>query len=313
MARLLAVLTAAIVGLLWNAGVAYAGPAERGNSEQAPGHTKQEASSPAEASEAPDKAKPEPPGHTKQEEATELKSEPPSHAKQAEAAPASAGEAPAEPPGRTKVVSSEADQPQPPSKADFSGHGANVHGDFDSTRDGALTAHGNGGNGMVAAIKGRADNKNPPGQSANDHNRGYECDDNRGVGKGNPAHSGCVTPPPPPPAPQCPHQPDCPVKVVPPTCFDHDDAVCRIPLRAVVVPVVEFVPVAFFQPALPVAVSGQTSIAQPPAASQPAVKAGSLPKTGWDMSGLTLTGFLLILMGTGGLLYHRLVPARASR
>jgi hypothetical protein len=37
---------------------------------------------------------------------------------------------------------------------------------------------------------GRADDKAPKGQSAGDHNRGYECDDNPGVGNGNPAHTG---------------------------------------------------------------------------------------------------------------------------
>jgi hypothetical protein len=38
---------------------------------------------------------------------------------------------------------------------------------------------------------GNADNKAPKGQSAGDRNAGYECDRNNGVGKGNPAHSGC--------------------------------------------------------------------------------------------------------------------------
>ena len=36
---------------------------------------------------------------------------------------------------------------------------------------------------------GRADDKAPRGQSAGDHNRGYECDDNHGIGNGNPAHT----------------------------------------------------------------------------------------------------------------------------
>jgi hypothetical protein len=39
---------------------------------------------------------------------------------------------------------------------------------------------------------GKADDKAPKGQSAGDANAGYECDRNHGVGKGNPAHSGCV-------------------------------------------------------------------------------------------------------------------------
>lgn len=37
---------------------------------------------------------------------------------------------------------------------------------------------------------GRADDKAPKGQFADDRNRGYECDDNPGIGDGNPAHTG---------------------------------------------------------------------------------------------------------------------------
>ena len=49
---------------------------------------------------------------------------------------------------------------------------------------------------------GKADNKNPKGQQpgGNDHNKGYECEPgntNKGVGKGNPAHTGCTYTPPP--------------------------------------------------------------------------------------------------------------------
>jgi hypothetical protein len=44
-----------------------------------------------------------------------------------------------------------------------------------------------------AGSVGRADHKTPAGQSENDRNRGYGCDDNNGVGKGNPAHSPCPT------------------------------------------------------------------------------------------------------------------------
>ena len=46
---------------------------------------------------------------------------------------------------------------------------------------------------------GKADNKNPKGQFPNgtDHNKGYECDGNHGIGRSNPAHTGCQdrTPP----------------------------------------------------------------------------------------------------------------------
>lgn len=58
----------------------------------------------------------------------------------------------------------------------------------------------NQGNGKAPAngTVGNADDKNPPGQAPNgsDHNNGYECDKNKGVGNngGNPAHSSCSTP-----------------------------------------------------------------------------------------------------------------------
>ena len=89
--------------------------------------------------------------------------------------------------------------PQPPSNADFSGHGANVHGPYDSTRDGSPSGNGNGGGKATgkpcAGCVGKADNKNPPGQLPNgsDANAGYECDRNHGIGRTNPAHTGCTT------------------------------------------------------------------------------------------------------------------------
>jgi hypothetical protein len=90
-------------------------------------------------------------------------------------------------------------EPQPASNADFSGHGANDTGAYDSTRDGSPSRNGNGTGTAVgkpcAGCVGKADNKNPAGQSPNgsDANKGYECDDNSGIGKTNPAHTGCLT------------------------------------------------------------------------------------------------------------------------
>jgi hypothetical protein len=51
------------------------------------------------------------------------------------------------------------------------------------------------GNGPPAdGSVGNADDKAPGGQHGNDKNKGYECDSNKGVGKGNPAHTGtCST------------------------------------------------------------------------------------------------------------------------
>jgi hypothetical protein len=100
------------------------------------------------------------------------------------------------------------------------GHGANQGGPYDNTCDGSPSGNGNG-NGRAtgkpcAGCVGNADDKNPgfgngKGQMPNgsDHNAGYECDRNHGIGRTNPAHTGCassstVTPPPPPPK-TCPN------------------------------------------------------------------------------------------------------------
>ena len=87
------------------------------------------------------------------------------------------------------------------------GHGANHSGPYDNTCDGSPSGNGNG-NGQAtgkpcAGCVGNADDKNPKGQYPNgsDHNAGYECDRNHGIGRTNPAHTGCrqpetgVTPP----------------------------------------------------------------------------------------------------------------------
>ena len=78
-----------------------------------------------------------------------------------------------------------------------SGHGANQRGAYDETCDGSPSGNGNGGGQAkgkpCAGCVGNADDKNPPGQAPNgsDHNAGYECDRNHGVGRTNPAHTGC--------------------------------------------------------------------------------------------------------------------------
>lgn len=79
------------------------------------------------------------------------------------------------------------------------GNGANVPGPYDTTCDGSPSGNGNGGsdtsNKPCAGCVGNADNKNPKGQlpGPQDRNAGYECDRNSGIGRGNPAHSGCTT------------------------------------------------------------------------------------------------------------------------
>lgn len=93
-------------------------------------------------------------------------------------------------------------QPQPLSNADQNPGGANNGGDcgaYCSTRDGSASQNGNGNGAAVgkpcAGCVGKADNKNPPGQQPDgtDHNKGYECDANHGIGRTNPAHTGCTT------------------------------------------------------------------------------------------------------------------------
>ncbi len=112
-----------------------------------------------------------------------------------------------------------------------SGGGQPIHGcaqaeandgdPYDSTCTGTPSLNGNGGGDAVgrpcAGCVGAADNMNPRGQMPNgtDANNGYECDGNSGVGKTNPAHTGCAAipppPPPPPPPPECPEDnPDTP-------------------------------------------------------------------------------------------------------
>ena len=97
---------------------------------------------------------------------------------------------------------------QPNSNADDNDSGANGQCSDDDAEDsgpycGTTRDHeslnGNGNGAAVgkpcAGCVGKADNKNPPGQmpnAAEDGNAGYECDTNNGIGKTNPAHTGCV-------------------------------------------------------------------------------------------------------------------------
>jgi hypothetical protein len=78
------------------------------------------------------------------------------------------------------------------------GNGANQDcGAYCPSGVGLPSGNGNGdGNATgkpCAGCVGNADDKNPPGQfkDGSDHNNGYECDGNNGIGKTNPAHSGC--------------------------------------------------------------------------------------------------------------------------
>lgn len=79
--------------------------------------------------------------------------------------------------------------------------GANADcGNYCPSGVGEPSGNGNGnGNAYgkpAAGTVGNADSKNPPGQApdGSDANNGYECDGNNGIGKTNPAHTGCSTP-----------------------------------------------------------------------------------------------------------------------
>jgi LPXTG-motif cell wall-anchored protein len=96
----------------------------------------------------------------------------------------------------------EYNEPQPESTADQNDGGANAgtcpEGQYCSTRDGSASQNGEGdgkatGRPCMGCV-GKADNKNPNGQvgESPSKNKGYECDDNKGIGKGNPAHTGCT-------------------------------------------------------------------------------------------------------------------------
>src|SRR2546423_15240736 len=86
--------------------------------------------------------------------------------------------------GEDKCASTTA---QPLSHADQTNHGANT---TSSDNPYAATGYGQVQGGHLAGTEGKADNKFPLGQSpgGTDGNRGYECDQNPGVGNGNPAH-----------------------------------------------------------------------------------------------------------------------------
>lgn len=101
----------------------------------------------------------------------------------------------------TTTVPASDTTPQPFSNADSQNTGANDTSgtnQYLSTRNGSPSQNGSGNGAATgepcAGCVGKADNKNPPGQFPNgsDANSGYECDANQGIGKSNPAHTGCV-------------------------------------------------------------------------------------------------------------------------
>ena len=86
-----------------------------------------------------------------------------------------------------------------PTHGSDTGNGANTSpGPYTNTCEpehepGNGSETGNATGQPCAGCVGNADDKQPPGQfpDGSDHNNGYECDGNQGVGKENPAHTGC--------------------------------------------------------------------------------------------------------------------------
>ena len=214
-------------------------------------------------------------------------------------------------------TSGDVTKPQPISRADANSGGANGQcpgGPYCSTRDGSPSLNGNGGGRAVgkpcAGCVGKADNKNPHGQMPNgtDHNAGYECDTNHGIGRTNPAHTGCATTPnpgcvPTPEVPCVPPPPCVPTETVPcvpsppnPACVPTPTVPCGPTNSGVVSPVQVSAPTA-----------GAPAAAAPrPSASRGPV-AGVLPSTGAPafLAGLTLAGFAAVVSGSALLVRRR--------
>src|SRR3954468_13510690 len=127
--------------------------------------------------------------------------------------------------------------------ANGNGNGANQDcGAYCPSGVGLPSGNGNGNgnaNGKpCAGCVGNADDKNPPGQypDGSDHNHGYECDGNNGIGKTNPAHSGCQSSPPPTcedthscPPPPCEETHSCPPSGCPEGQVMDDNGDCTTP------------------------------------------------------------------------------------
>src|SRR5256714_3319395 len=222
----------------------------------------------------------------------------------------------------TAGTSGDPTQPQPLSNADQNSGGANGQcpgGAYCSTRDGSASGNGNG-NGKAtgkpcAGCVGKADNKNPKGQQpgGSDHNAGYECDRNHGIGRTNPAHTGCTsgsTPPPPPcSSTSTTSSDDC---TPPPGCTPSSAHSADCDGTPPVVP--PSTPPCTGGVAIDGAcVSGETFTRQPPAGQQssadPSVlgtsASGVLPFTGSPVGELLGLGIAALLVGTAGVVAGR--------
>ena len=196
----------------------------------------------------------------------------------------------------TSGTSGDPTQPQPNSNADDNTGGANGQcpgGPYCSTRDGSPSLNGNGDGTATgkpcAGCVGKADNKNPKGQmpDATDHNKGYECDENSGIGKTNPAHTGCAPITPPEECPPGSTEPECVEECPPGSTEPECDEGGGPPVKGV----------ELFRP--------------PPSQGQPTPTVlpsqGVLPSTGADtfLSLLSATGAGLLVLGSMTLAFRR--------
>lgn len=219
----------------------------------------------------------------------------------AEAREAKAKPAKADAKSAAKPTAAPTTSPQPKSNADMNPGGANNGGDcgaYCSTRDGSPSRNGKGDGEAsgkpCAGCVGKADNKNPPGQAPDgtDHNAGYECDRNQGIGKTNPAHTGCqpqpsVSPTESPCVPSAAD--DCE-----PDCVPTTEDPCETPTPSVIGTESERPE----PPARTPSVKG-VRFTRAPQAAPPAVLGSRLPTTGSNASValLLLLGFGLVAAG----------------
>ena len=210
--------------------------------------------------------------------------------------------------GHRAPATSTATIAQPLSHADQNTGGANPGttsgcGAYCSSGVGLPTGNGVGDGTAVgqpcAGCVGKADNKNPAGQAPSgpvDANAGYECDRNQGIGKTNPAHTGCATV----------KTAVLPPVVTPPVVNPPVVTPPKVTPPVVTPPVVG--PPSGVTPAAPVfgggtggPATGFTPQAPVPAAPVPGAPAAptALPFTGDATATALTTGALLVLTGAG--------------
>ncbi|HVE46038.1 MAG TPA: hypothetical protein VNA57_04745 [Acidimicrobiales bacterium] len=184
------------------------------------------------------------------------------------------------------------------------------------------SGNGNGGGKAAgrpdAGTVGNADTKNPKGQGPDggDGNRGYECDGNRGIARGNPAHTRNCAPPPsttppsttPPPTPPPPMSPPISPPVTP-----------TVVVSSVVTTVNPAQPGGQTTPRLDVLGTAlERPNADPPSTAAAAAKvlgvtierdAGALARTGANTGETTALGIGLIFGGAALSRVNRLRPS----